>query len=306
MLLELSRAVTGQLDRATLLEAIRIQAGRILDASNMAIVLRDEERGDLEVVLRVVDGVPDMRTPLRYPARTVGLMSAVLETGQAAADRGLSRRVRAARARAGRDLPRLAVLARRADDHRGHGDRRADLAQPDARLRRRRRTAAVEHRSSRRAGAAQRAALRGADPGLQRAGLRAGPARADREAARARRDGLGGGARLQQPARVDPGPRPAHAPALARPAAPQVAPGHRALRARRGPDGAAAARVHADPPRSAVRGGRPQRDRARRARDHPVALARGDAKPRCGHRGADVVREPCRRSPAIPPSCARR
>ena len=83
VLLELSRAITGQLDRAALLEAIRVQAGRILDPANMAIVLRDEERGDLEVVLRVVDGVPDMRTPLRYPARTVGLMSAVLETGKA-------------------------------------------------------------------------------------------------------------------------------------------------------------------------------------------------------------------------------
>jgi len=83
VLLELSRAVTGQLDRAALLEAIRIQTGRILDAANMAIVLRDEERGDLEVVLRVVDGVPDMRTPLRYPSRTVGLMSTVLETGKA-------------------------------------------------------------------------------------------------------------------------------------------------------------------------------------------------------------------------------
>src|SRR2546430_1703914 len=49
VLLELSRAVTGQLDRSTLLEAIHTQAGRILDAANMAIVLRDEERGDLEV-----------------------------------------------------------------------------------------------------------------------------------------------------------------------------------------------------------------------------------------------------------------
>ena len=83
VLLELSRAVTGQLDRAALLEAIRTQAGRILNATNMAIVLRDEERGDLEVVLRVVDGVADMRMPRRYPSRTVGLMSAVLETGQA-------------------------------------------------------------------------------------------------------------------------------------------------------------------------------------------------------------------------------
>jgi GAF domain-containing protein len=83
VLLELSRAVTGQLDRSALLEAIRVQSGRILDAANMAIVLRDEERGDLEVVLRVVDGATDMRAPLRYPARSVGLMSTVLETGQA-------------------------------------------------------------------------------------------------------------------------------------------------------------------------------------------------------------------------------
>ena len=82
VLLELSRAVTGQLDRTALLSAIHSQVLRVLDASNMAIVLRDEERGDLEVVLRVVDGVPDIRTPLRHPART-GLMSAVLETGEA-------------------------------------------------------------------------------------------------------------------------------------------------------------------------------------------------------------------------------
>ena len=83
VLLELSRAVTGQLDRAALLRAIHSQVARILDAANMALVLRDEERGDLEVVLRVVNGVPDMREPLRYPARTVGLMSTVLETGEA-------------------------------------------------------------------------------------------------------------------------------------------------------------------------------------------------------------------------------
>src|SRR5437867_4794629 len=80
---ELSRAVTGQLDRATLLEAIRIQVGRILDAANMAIVLRDDERQDLEVVLRTVDGGRDMRLPLRYPSRSMGLMSSVLETGEA-------------------------------------------------------------------------------------------------------------------------------------------------------------------------------------------------------------------------------
>jgi signal transduction histidine kinase/CheY-like chemotaxis protein len=83
VLYELSRAVTGQLDRATLLEAIRAQVARILDAANMAIVLLDDERKDLEVVLRTVDGTRDTRTPLRYPARSIGLMSAVLATGEA-------------------------------------------------------------------------------------------------------------------------------------------------------------------------------------------------------------------------------
>jgi len=82
VLLELSRAVTGQLDRTALLEAIHTQVGRILDANNMAIVMRDDERGDLEVVLRTVDGVRDMRSPLRYPSRSVGLMSVVLESGE--------------------------------------------------------------------------------------------------------------------------------------------------------------------------------------------------------------------------------
>jgi GAF domain-containing protein/ActR/RegA family two-component response regulator len=83
VLLELSQTVTGQLDRATLLEAIRAHVGRILDVTNMAIVLRDEERHELEVVLRIVDGVPDMRPPLRYPAHSIGLMSVVLGQGEA-------------------------------------------------------------------------------------------------------------------------------------------------------------------------------------------------------------------------------
>ena len=83
VLYELSRAVTGQLDRATLLEAIRAQVARILDAANMAIVLLDDERRDLEVVLRTVDGARDMRMPLRYPSHAVGLMSVVLVTGEA-------------------------------------------------------------------------------------------------------------------------------------------------------------------------------------------------------------------------------
>lgn len=80
---ELSQAVTGQLDRAALVDAIHAQVARVLDARNMVIVLRDQDRGEFEVALRVVDGVPDMRPPLRYPARSVGLMSAVFDTGRA-------------------------------------------------------------------------------------------------------------------------------------------------------------------------------------------------------------------------------
>jgi GAF domain-containing protein/CheY-like chemotaxis protein len=79
---ELSRAVTGQLDRAALVDAIRAQVARVLDARNMLIALRDEDRGDFEVILRVVDGALEMRPPLRYPPRSVGLMSVVFETGR--------------------------------------------------------------------------------------------------------------------------------------------------------------------------------------------------------------------------------
>jgi GAF domain-containing protein/CheY-like chemotaxis protein len=83
VLLELSQTVAGQLDRATLLEAFRAHVGRILDATNMSIALRDEERRELEVVLRIVDGVRDMRPPLRFPADSIGLTSVVLGQGEA-------------------------------------------------------------------------------------------------------------------------------------------------------------------------------------------------------------------------------
>src|SRR5207248_6477038 len=64
---ELSRAVTGQLDRAALLEAIRVQVARVLDARHLFVALHDSERRELEIALRVVDGLPDARAPLRYP-----------------------------------------------------------------------------------------------------------------------------------------------------------------------------------------------------------------------------------------------
>jgi GAF domain-containing protein/CheY-like chemotaxis protein len=80
---ELSQAVTGQLDRAALVDAIHTQVARVLDPRNMLIVLRDQDRGEFEVALRIVDGLPDLRPPLRYPAGSVGLVSAVFDTGRA-------------------------------------------------------------------------------------------------------------------------------------------------------------------------------------------------------------------------------
>ena len=79
---DLSRAVTGQLDRAAVIEAIRSHVARVLDTRNMVMILRDEERGDLEVALRIHDGAEDRQPPLRYPAGTTGLMTRVLESGR--------------------------------------------------------------------------------------------------------------------------------------------------------------------------------------------------------------------------------
>src|SRR5437879_5095042 len=49
---ELSRAVTGQLDRAALIDAIRVQVARVLDARHLFVALHDPERRELEMVLR--------------------------------------------------------------------------------------------------------------------------------------------------------------------------------------------------------------------------------------------------------------
>jgi GAF domain-containing protein/CheY-like chemotaxis protein len=78
---DLSRAVTGELDRGAVIEAIHRHVGRVLDVDNMVILLRDEERGDYEIALRIVGGAKDLSPPLRYPAGTVGLMSIVVERG---------------------------------------------------------------------------------------------------------------------------------------------------------------------------------------------------------------------------------
>jgi GAF domain-containing protein/CheY-like chemotaxis protein len=82
VLYDLSRAVTGQLDRAALIDTVATQMARVLDARQMIAMLIDHAHGELEVVLRIVDGV---RQPAdgRYPLRGVGLQSVVLETGRA-------------------------------------------------------------------------------------------------------------------------------------------------------------------------------------------------------------------------------
>jgi len=75
---DLSRAVTGQLDRAALIEALRSELARVLDAKNMVLILRDDERGDLEVALRIADGVEDTTPPRRFASQECGLVTAVL------------------------------------------------------------------------------------------------------------------------------------------------------------------------------------------------------------------------------------
>ena len=77
---ELARAMAGQLDREALLETLRMHVPRLLSARTLVVILADEQRGDLEVVLRVVDGAIDDRDS-RY-ARSVGLTSVVMETGR--------------------------------------------------------------------------------------------------------------------------------------------------------------------------------------------------------------------------------
>src|SRR5262249_45223035 len=81
---DLSRAVTGELDRAALLEALRAQLARVVDVRNMVVVLRAEDSDEIEVALRLLDGDVDTSEPRRYPAASgIGLMAPVLESGRA-------------------------------------------------------------------------------------------------------------------------------------------------------------------------------------------------------------------------------
>src|SRR5437867_3887647 len=79
---DLSRAVTGQLDRGAVVEAVRHHVARILEARNLVVILRDAEREELEIALRVTDGADDPREPRRYPLGDIGLMSVVFATNR--------------------------------------------------------------------------------------------------------------------------------------------------------------------------------------------------------------------------------
>ncbi|HKZ04317.1 MAG TPA: GAF domain-containing protein [Methylomirabilota bacterium] len=79
---ELSRAVTGRLDRSGLVTTIHQQIARVFDVQHLVILLHDEGSDELEVVLRIAESVPDGRLPRRYPRRGTGLMSVILDTGR--------------------------------------------------------------------------------------------------------------------------------------------------------------------------------------------------------------------------------
>jgi GAF domain-containing protein/ActR/RegA family two-component response regulator len=79
---DLSRAVTGQLERGAIVDAVHRHIARVLDARNLVVIVRDAEREELEVVLRLTDGADDPRPPRRYPLGDIGLMSVVLATSR--------------------------------------------------------------------------------------------------------------------------------------------------------------------------------------------------------------------------------
>ncbi len=74
---ELSRAVTGQLDTAQLVEAVHREVARVLDVRNLAIFLYDQDRRELEIALREWEGTREADLPRRRPLG-VGLATAVV------------------------------------------------------------------------------------------------------------------------------------------------------------------------------------------------------------------------------------
>ena len=61
-LYDLSRAVTGQLERRALVEAVYTHLERVTDVRNMTMLVRDDDAGHVEVALRTRQGVRDAET----------------------------------------------------------------------------------------------------------------------------------------------------------------------------------------------------------------------------------------------------
>jgi GAF domain-containing protein/CheY-like chemotaxis protein len=78
---ELSRAVTGQLDRAAVLDALHRQIARVLDVRHMAVLVRDDRADALEAVLEIRDGARLHGEPRRF-GMGAGLAGVVVRTGQ--------------------------------------------------------------------------------------------------------------------------------------------------------------------------------------------------------------------------------
>jgi signal transduction histidine kinase/CheY-like chemotaxis protein len=82
VLYDLSRAVTGELDRAALVEAIHAYLERVMDVRNMVVLIRDQDADDIQVALRIMDGARNDDPPHRYALRGIGLIQLVLEEGR--------------------------------------------------------------------------------------------------------------------------------------------------------------------------------------------------------------------------------
>jgi GAF domain-containing protein/ActR/RegA family two-component response regulator len=80
---ELSRAVTGELDRATLLGAVHARVAQLFEVRDVAVVVRAEDGDALDVAFLVRDGELDGSTPRRRDASPGGLVPVVMQTGDA-------------------------------------------------------------------------------------------------------------------------------------------------------------------------------------------------------------------------------
>jgi GAF domain-containing protein/ActR/RegA family two-component response regulator len=78
---ELARAVTGQVDRQALLEAIRVQLRRVMAVDQITVLLVADKTGAVETALRVQADRIEANGE-RRPRHSVGLAGVVLETGQ--------------------------------------------------------------------------------------------------------------------------------------------------------------------------------------------------------------------------------